>query len=208
MKAVNLLPREPKRARSVSEEQLPLVAGVAVLAVVVLALGGMFLLNSSKVAAAQHELDTAKAQLAATPVPPADPNALPTPGAVTATQQPLFASVSTALSQRIAWDRVLREFSLVLPNDVWVTSLALTNPGAARSTTGLVLQGSTYSYESVARLLSRLSLVPDLTGVTLGSSSRAGNLVTFSISAGIKGAAPPAAPAVTPPPTTTTGASS
>lgn len=206
MKAVNLLPREAKRAQTVSAERLPLVVGVTVAFLVIASLGGMFMLESSKVAGAKSDLAVAKAQFAATPAAASDPNAIPTPTAVTTAQQPLFASVSTALSQRIAWDRVLREFSLVLPNDVWVTSLNLTMPVGSTSTTGLVLQGSTYSYEGVARLLSRLSLVPDLTGVTLASSSRADNLVTFSINAGIKGAPAPAATAPTP--TTTTGAAS
>ena len=207
MRAVNLLPRETKRSQSVSAERLPLVVGVVVAALVMASLGGMFMLESSKVSSAKSELAIAKAQFAATPVPAADPNAIPTPAAVAATQQPLFASVSTALSQRIAWDRVLREFSLVLPNDVWVTSLNLAAPTGGTSANGLLLQGTTYSYGGVARLLSRLSLVPDLTAVTLTSSSRAENLVTFSISAGIKGAPVPAAAApVVPAPTS--GASS
>ena len=206
MRAVNLLPREAKRTQPFSSERLPLVVA-AVMAVLVLAsLGGMFMTESAKVTTARSDLAVARAQLAATPVPAVDRNAIPTPVAVTATQQPLFASVSAALSQRIAWDRVLREFSLVLPNDVWVTSLNLAAPVGGTSTSGLVLQGSTYSYAGVARLLSRLSLVPDLTAVTLTSSSRAENLVTFSISAGIKGAPAPAAAPSTPAPTT--GASS
>lgn len=196
MKAVNLLPREAKRTQPISAERLPLVVAVVVAFLVIASLGGMFMLESSKVSTAKSDLAVARAQFAATPAPATDSNAMPTPAAVAAAQQPLFASVSTALSQRIAWDRVLREFSLVLPNDVWVTSLNLNDPGAGTSTNGLLLQGSTYSYEGVARLLSRLSLVPDLTGVTLTSSSRAENLVTFSISAGIKGAPAPAAAVV------------
>jgi hypothetical protein len=89
-----------------------------------------------------------------------------------------------------------------------------------------VISGSAYSYDSVARLLSRLALVPDLTGVTLtgsnqgtggtggstGSSGSAGGAVQFNISAAIKGAAAPAAPAAAPAVTdtsaTTTGVSS
>lgn len=190
MKAVNLLPRDAKRSDGLLADHLVALVAAAVALVVIAALGGMVLLESSKVTNAQRGLDAAKAQFAATPLPPTVSPTLPTPSAVTAAQQPLFASVSTALSQRIAWDRVLREFSLVLPNDVWVTSLSLTSPAAgATDTTGLQLQGTTYSYAGVARLLSRLSLVPDLTGVTLGPTSRTGTLVSFSISAGIKGAA-------------------
>jgi Tfp pilus assembly protein PilN len=130
-------------------------------------------------------------------------------------------AVSGALSTRIAWDRILREFSLVVPDDVSVTTLNLTAPptvalapGEAPATvpTGLVLIGTTYSHDSVARLLERLMLIPDLTDVTLTSStaSTSGGLtiVQFNISANVKGA--PVAPAVvptTPTDTTTTSGS-
>jgi len=40
-----------------------------------------------------------------------------------------------------------------------------------------------------------MALVPDLTGVTLQSTTRSGRLVQFSLSATIKGAAAPPAPA-------------
>jgi hypothetical protein len=53
---------------------------------------------------------------------------------------------------------------------------------------GFVIAGSTYSYDSVARLLSRLALVPDLADVTL-TSSTAGETTTveFNITAAVKG---------------------
>jgi hypothetical protein len=54
-------------------------------------------------------------------------------------------------------------------------------------------------------MLSRMSLVPDLSGVQLQSTAHSGRLVQFSVSASIKGAAAPAtpAPAPTPAPTDT-----
>ncbi|HLY93786.1 MAG TPA: PilN domain-containing protein [Gaiellaceae bacterium] len=202
MRAVNLLPRDIKRANGGVENLPALVAACAGVLVVAL-LAGMYLLENSKVASAQRGLDAAKTELAATPLPPAAPKALPLPPAVAAVQQPLLAAVSSALSQRIAWDRILREFSLVLPNDVWLSSLTLTTPPPGPlSTTGVALVGTTYSYDSVARLLSRLSLVPDLGQVTLASTSRTGRLIQFTVNAGVKGA--PLAPTVAPPPTATT----
>ena len=205
MRAVNLLPRDAKRASGAGQNLPALVAACAGVLVVAL-LAGMYLLGNSKVASAQRGLDAAKTELAATPLPPATPRTLALPPAVAAAQQPLLAAVSSALSQRIAWDRILREFSLVLPTDVWLTTLTLTTPPAGPlSTTGVSLSGTTYSYDSVARLLSRLSLVPDLGQVTLSNTSRTGRLIQFTVNAGVKGAplAPqPAAPATT---TTTTG---
>jgi Tfp pilus assembly protein PilN len=123
--------------------------------------------------------------------------------------------VSTSLSQRIAWDRVLREVSLVVPSDVTLLSLTMTAPSTtvapvpgAAATQGFVIQGTAFSYDSVARLLSRLALVPDLSNVTLtstgsgaapGSSASSGasaSGVQFNITATVKGA--PVAPAPAP----------
>jgi Flp pilus assembly protein TadG len=76
----------------------------------------------------------------------------------------------------------------------------------AGATNGFSITATTYSYNSVARMLSRMALVPDLTGVTLQSTTRSGRLVQFSLSATIKGAAAPPAPApvAAPAPTDTT----
>jgi len=206
MRAVNLLPRETRASRSVTAQNLPAVVGGGVGFLVVAALAGGYLSASSKVASAQQSLTDVKARLAATPLPPvAQQQVDTTPAAVSAEQAPRLAAVSTALSQRIAWDRLLREFSLVLPNDVWVGSLTMNAP-IAGSTNGFTLNGTTYSYNSVARMLSRMALIPDLSGVTLTSANRQGRLVLFAASATIKGAAPApvAPPVVTPPPTDTT----
>jgi len=37
-------------------------------------------------------------------------------------------ALSAALTSRVAWDRVFREFSLVLPDDVWLTTLSAKSP--------------------------------------------------------------------------------
>jgi len=203
MRAVNLLPRDVKRASAVSAQNLPAVVAAFAGFLVVALLAGMYLLENSKVASAQRGLDAAKTELAATPLPPPAPKTLQLPPAVAAAQQPLLQAVSTAISQRIAWDRILREFSLVLPNDVWLSSLTLTAPPPGPvSGTGIELVGTTYSYGSVARLLSRLSLVPDLGQITLASTAKNGRLIQFTVTAGVKGA--PLAPAPVAPAATTT----
>jgi Tfp pilus assembly protein PilN len=87
----------------------------------------------------------------------------------------------------------------VLPNDVWLTTLTAKSPvspvtNTATSTGGapsqFTIQGRTYSHDGVARLLSRLQVVPDLTNVQLLSStlSKVGgqDVVEFSIAADIK----------------------
>lgn len=204
MRAVNLLPRDTKLGdRTVN---VPAVVGAGMGVVVVAALVGGFVLESSKVSSAQRALDQAKQELASTPLPPAGaPKPAPTAPAVTATEQPLLQAVSSAIAQRIAWDRILGEFSRVVPSDVWLNSLTLTTPAPGTTSNGVTLSGTTYSYDSVARLLSRLSLVPDLNSVTLASTTRSGRLVQFSVNAGVNGApAPPAAATTTTTATTAT----
>jgi Tfp pilus assembly protein PilN len=205
MRAVNLLPRESRSQRSVTAQNLPAVVGGGMGFLVVAVLAAGYLSASSKVAGAQKDLDAANAQLAQTPVPAATQPAAPvnpTPPAVAAEQAPRLQAVSAALSQRIAWDRILREFSLVLPSDVWISSLSMSTPTVAGGN-GFTIAGSTYSYDSVARMLTRMSLIPDLSGVTLQSTSGNGNLVQFGLAASIKGAALPPAPAPAPAPVTT-----
>jgi hypothetical protein len=198
MRAVNLLPRETRASRSVTAQHLPAVVGGATGFIVVAALAALFLNASSKVADAQSALNSAKAQLQQTPLPPPPaPEANPTPTAVVNARAPRLQAVASVLGQRIAWDRILREFSQALPSDVWISSLNMAAPTAG-ATNGFSITATTYSYNSVARMLSRMALVPDLTGVTLQSTTRSGRLVQFSLSATIKGAAAPPVPAAAP----------
>jgi hypothetical protein len=207
VRAVNLLPSESKAASRGAPQPAILAAAISgVVAVAVI--GGGNLIQTARLSSAQKTLNAAKIQLAATPLPPKTPQVTPPPPVVAQEMQPRLAAVSSALSTRIAWDRILREFSLVLPSDIQINSLGLTGPGTA-SASGLQLTGVTYSYDGVARLLSRMALVPDLTDVNLSTTSVANGVVSFTINSGIKGATAPAA--VVQPPvgtTTTSGATS
>ncbi|SRR5581483_936259 len=209
MRAVNLLPGESKAAARRAPQPAVLAAAIAGLASVVI-IGGGNLVQAQRVASAQKALNAAKLQLAATPLPPKTPEVTPPPAAVAQQMQPRLAAVSSVIATRVAWDRVLREFSLVLPPGIQVQSLSLTEPAAAtQSSVGFELNGLTYTYDDVARLLSRMALIPDLTGVTLKSSGIAQNVVSFEIDANVKGA-PVVDSLLTPPvpTTTTTGATS
>jgi Tfp pilus assembly protein PilN len=205
MRAVNLLPSESKAGSSRVAPQ-PAVLAAAISGVVAVAvIGGGNLIQTARVSSAQKTLNAAKIQLAATPLPPKVPHVTPPPAVVAQEMQPRLTAVSTALSTRIAWDRILRELSLVLPSDIQLSTLGLTEPGAGTtSANGLQLTGVTYSYDGVARLLSRMALVPDLTAVTLATTSVSNGVVTFSINAGVKGAPAPASPVAPPLGTTTT----
>jgi len=244
MRAVNLLPKELQTRKSIREEDPAVVVGSALGVVVMIVLGLAFYVEHSAAGKQQARLTTARLELAqlsikqhhekpkpSKPTVPITP--LVPPPSVTGQEATWLSSVETNLSQRIAWDRVLREVSLVMPDDVTLTSLSMsapttptlipgvvTTPPATSSAQGFSIAGDAFSYDSVARLLSRLSLVPDLTDVTLtntsaGSSAAGGSAsgVQFNISANVKVAPAPVAPAITTTPpadtsSTTTGASS
>jgi Tfp pilus assembly protein PilN len=170
MRAVNLLPRDD--ARSKSRQTNPVVLGGVIATVAATAIiAAAFLTVSAGVADKQERLDAAQAELDSTPVPP------PADNSATALQQERgqrVVALSTALGRRVAWDRILRELSLVLPEDVWLSTLSAKAPSeaaAADAPAGFTITGKTYSHEGVARLLSRLSVLPDLTDVELQRST-------------------------------------
>lgn len=202
MRAVNLLPSEPKRShgRPTLVTQLAIVSPLVVAGV----LAAGYLLASSDVNSNKATLSALQDELSSLPKPTPARQANP---ALAAEQGMRVAALGAALQSRLVWDRVLREVSAVLPSDVWLTQLSAQTPqapvpvGAAvapptdttatsssTTTSGtttaapapapavvaqpLTLQGYTYSQEGVARLLGRLSVVPALQDVKLLQSSQ------------------------------------
>ena len=199
MRAVNLLPRDSGQ-RTIKKESLPALVGACAGLLVAAVLGAMFMMGSGKIASQQRKLDDLNRQFQALPPPPPGPSAAQQQ--LAGEQSARVSALTSALSSRVSWDRVFREFSLILPDDVWLTSLSAKSPISpatnASSTGGstvpsmFTLQGRTYSHDGVARLLSRLQLVPDLTNVQLISSTRSkvGSqpVVEFTIAADIASA--------------------
>jgi hypothetical protein len=165
MRAVNLLPRDQGgRGRKLTP---PVVTGLVAIMLVFTVLISGFLLESSKVAQKESTLDAARAELALVPPPPP-----PAPGEqfdLPGQQTARVTALHSAIAGRIAWDRVLRELALVLPDDVWLDRLHVNTPTDA-SPTSFKITGTAYSHEGVARLMSRLQVVPELTDVQLVSS--------------------------------------
>jgi Tfp pilus assembly protein PilN len=187
MRAVNLLPRDG--SRSSVKPTGPLITGVVAAVVVTTVLAAGFLMQSAKVAEKRNDLDAARAELALVP-PPAPPQAVDTNG-LAGQEAARAAALQAALSGRVAWDRILRDVSMVLPEDVWLSSLILVAP-LPGDTTGTPFQmiGNAYSHEGVARLLSRLALITDLTNVRLDHSNKQvpghKSIVEFKINAMIR----------------------
>jgi Tfp pilus assembly protein PilN len=196
MRAVNLLPRDQGQ-RTIKKESLPILVGGCTGLLVLAVLGAMFMMGSGRIASAQRNLDDLNRQFQALPPPPEGPTAAQQQ--LAGEQSARVTALTTALSSRVSWDRVFREFSLVLPGDVWLTSLSAKSPispatntpstSGSATPTMFTIQGRTYSHDGVARLLSRLQVIPDLTNVQLISSTRTkvGNqvVVEFTIAADI-----------------------
>src|SRR5712692_10047179 len=160
MRAVNLLPRDQSQ-HAIRKESLPVLVGACSGVLVAAVLGAMFMMGSGKVAAEQRKLDDLNRIYQALPPPPAGPSVAQQQ--LAGEQSPRVSALSAALASRVAWDRVFREFSLVLPDDVWLTTLTAKSPvspaaasGAVPSTTAgsspteFVISVNTYSQDGVA----------------------------------------------------------
>jgi len=198
MRAVNLLPRDEVK-RSFEAKRGVIFGGAFGAALVTAALVSMTISAGGAVSEKQAELETLRTEIAAIPAPVVnDANAN---DVLAAEKSARVGAMSAALTSRVAWDRVLRQVSLVLPEDVWLTSLSATAPGPATTAgeataSGFTLIGSTYSQNGVARFLSRLGVVPDLENVRLQSSESVlvneRQLVQFTILADVRGPGDPA----------------
>ena len=193
MRAVNLLPRDEVK-RSFEAKRGVVFGSAAGAALVTVVLASMSISAGGSIGEKQAELDAMRAEIAAVPTPTV--NDTSNDDALAAEKGARIGALSSALTSRVAWDRVLRQVSLVLPEDVWLTNLtamapttSATAPVAAAS--GFTLTGSTYSQNGVARFLSRLSVIPDLENVRLQSSQSAlvseRELVQFTILADVRG---------------------
>jgi Tfp pilus assembly protein PilN len=222
MRAVNLLPRDLQTRKSFRDEDPAVVVGSALAVVVLIALLAGFVSAHSHAMAEQHQLQSARAALGR--ISEQRSNAEPKPvkhkkpvkifpivpvPAVTAELQPRLDALSSALESRVSWDTLLGDFSLVIPSDVTINSLAMSAPSPTTAAAGpgqsFSLGGTAYSHDSVARLLARLMLMPELDNVELtNSSANATGEVSFQIDAEIKGTATSAAPSTATTTTTTT----
>jgi Tfp pilus assembly protein PilN len=210
MKAVNLLPREVTKTKS-RRPSAPVITAFVAGVVVLTVLAAGYFKQSASVSQKRTELQAARAELALVPSPVAPNTAVTT---LKGEQAQRVTALQSALNGRVAWDRVLREVSLVMPSDVWLSSLTLAAPNSATvipgaptgttttpsttvpsapvAPTDFVMNGQSLSHVGVARLMSRLALVPDLERITLNHSTRStvGSrpTVEFSVVAAVRAA--------------------
>ena len=201
MRAVNLLPRQHVEQKRERPNAVVLVAAIGGAAVLLVLVAGFLVANRS-VDRQQQALTAARAELAVTPAHHVSSTTNTFRQTVLNDREQRSLALASALGKRVAWDRILRHFALVLPDDVWLQSLTGTvplDPTSTLSTTSsalptagteLTITGYTYSQESVARLLERLEVLPDLKNVQLESSSSAPvagqNVISFTIVSDIR----------------------
>jgi Tfp pilus assembly protein PilN len=200
MRAVNLLPKDDQN-RSTRKQNVPALIATALIVLVTGLIGVTYLSAKGTAESKKTELGSARDELALMPSV-ADINAKDAPRQTLKNEHDARVNaLSTALTRRVAWDRILREISLVLPNDVWLRNMSATSPTPASGTspaatppglppTLMTIEGSTYSHDAVARLITRLSVIPDLKNVWLTKSELgviAGrSIVSFTILADVR----------------------
>ncbi len=125
MRAVNLLPadrHDAKKGSGAGSNQRSILVVCAIASVALI--GGLVFMvcqSNSSVSNKQKQLAALQAKVAA--------GSSQLGAAATATDR--RATVAGLAGDRLAWDQFLQTFSKVLPEDVWVTSIAGTTAGAA-----------------------------------------------------------------------------
>jgi len=182
MRAVNLLPKEAQKAASQRPWGPILIGGLLAVA----ALFALYTMRSdASDAAAEKRVQLQLVEGKPIPKSPAVSQAQ----VDAATEEPgRISALDAALTTRVGWDVLLRDISQVVPQDVSLDRLdleaptlssksaaqaAVVQPGQTVNPT-LKMEGTTNCQESVARLLARLQVLPELTNVQLGKATSAG----------------------------------
>jgi type IV pilus assembly protein PilM len=194
---ISVLPGEVAAVRTQRRQMLLASAGVGALAVVLLLL---WLARQNQVSNEKNDAAKAEQQNASLQQQVA---ALQSVTALDAQIAQRRALVTNALSNDVAWTRLLQEIGTVIPNDVALTNFTGTKAGGVGGATGAPATATTSSvgainvsaqgidFTSAARWLLRVGDLPSLTGVWLPSSSKGAgpSLVTFSSTADLTPAA-------------------
>ncbi len=208
MKRINLLPPE-ERAKATRERAL--IYAILILVGVVVVLGLVYVKMNADVNAKQEELDRLNGEIAAVQRQAAELR----PYAQLQTQRTGMAETAKAIYDAgVPFSTILQELSLVIPENVRLTSLNVTVPesmlpgeaggegGTGTSGASVTFQGETYEHTDVAEFMTRLGLIPQLMDIALGSSTTSSGTEgsaaykTFQVTASLR-------PYLTAPPVTT-----
>jgi Tfp pilus assembly protein PilN len=184
MRAFNLLPREEARtvkegASSPVPQVLVALAGVLVFA----ALAALYLMAGTDVTAKKGQAEDLRAELAAYHATAQEPALADKSAALANERVGRTNALASALGKRLAWDRLLREIALVIPDEVSVTQIQGSSPAAAATpapadgsaVTNLTITGTTTDQASVAEFMARLSVIRQLVAVRLEAAGESPN---------------------------------
>lgn len=199
MRAFNLLPREEARAVTEGGASSPLpyvlvaLAGVLVFA----ALAAFYLMAGTDVTTKKGQVEDLRAELASYQAQEKGPSVEDKSAELANERVGRTAALGSALTKRLAWDRVLREIALVVPTSVTLGQIQGSSPTAGAATTNadgtsvtnLTISGSTASQADVALFMTRLSVIPELSAVQLkeaGQSPADPSKVAFIVTATLR----------------------
>ncbi|HVO55424.1 MAG TPA: hypothetical protein VMT37_13515 [Solirubrobacterales bacterium] len=188
MRPVNLIPPEDRRGSQATLRGGPL-AYVVVAALAALLLGVVLLVNAgNEVSERKSELTQIESEAAKTREKAASLAAYIT---VDGIHKLRAATVTDLANSRFDWERVIRELSLIIPGDVWLTNLTGTVApdvavnGAASIALrdgvpgpALEILGCGKSQDAVAGFISDLKQIDGVTRVAVQSSKLPGSEVT------------------------------
>ena len=183
MRAVNLIPADERRGADRSGGAVYVFLGVLGMLVLLV---GVWVLVNNQVTSKQSELEQLRADTTAAQQQAA---ALAPFRTFSSMREKRVETVKSLAGSRFDWGPVLRKMAMVLPRDVWLTSMVGTvSPGVNLSTSSgggdtsslraampgpaVELTGCTSSQAEVARVLTRLRLIDGVTRVSLASSKK------------------------------------
>jgi Tfp pilus assembly protein PilN len=205
MRSLNLLPQDVKLAKTTIRPAFAHV-GVAFVALLVAGgLGAFYYTKNQDVLERKSTIEDKKAEIAAikSVQPTEDDSGTELAGEALARA----TALSAAVQQQVGWDRLLRELSLTLPDEVWFDSVitatsstpvvpvggdASTATAAPTITTAtsLSISGFAMDQERLAQLLARLEAIPSFSSVQLESADRievgSTNVIQFSVLGSLK----------------------
>lgn len=181
MRPVNLIPKEERRGATVPMRGGPLAYILLGSLLAALAAVTVLVVTDNQISDREAEAKTLTAEIASAEARAAEGAAYTQFNQVS---EQRATTVANLANSRFDWERVMRQLSLVLPDDVWLTNLTATvkpgvsvngaaNIGLRSSVAGpaLQLEGCAAGQESVARLVSSLEEIEGVTRVGMQSST-------------------------------------
>jgi Tfp pilus assembly protein PilN len=185
VKAVNLIPADQRRGGGgLGRSGGAVYALLGVLALVLVA-AVVYVVSANAVTSKRDELHRLQGQ---TQAAQSQADALAPYRTFAALKQTRVQTIQSLASSRFDWERVMRKLALVIPSDVWLTSLVGTvapgvqlQAGSGGEASGLrsampvpavELTGCTTGQAEVSRFMSRLRVIDGVTRVSLASSEK------------------------------------